>query len=102
MVRYAHTIYPYSFRRFDFKKILMILKDLVSIKRELGLIHPRLIWKYLLFSWNDSDEEIERAIALSREIGLDGIIFDTVGFPSPSLRFTPGSDALKQLQNGLD
>ncbi len=96
------TTQIYMTRRFNFEKMLMILRELVSVKNTYELKTPRLIWKFLLFSWNDSDEEIKRAIALTRQIGLDGIIFETVGFPSPSLRFTPGSDALKQLQNRQD
>lgn len=92
----------YMTRRFDFEKIVEILIDLVRIRKDEKRSSPRLIWRYLLFSWNDSYEEIERAIFLSRHIGMDRIAFDTVGFPSPSTRLTPGSDALKELRNRLN
>ena len=34
-----------------------------------------IIWKYLLFRWNDSDEEVGRAIALASELGVDILRF---------------------------
>ena len=93
-------IQTYMTRRFDFDLVIEILKDLVTIKTEMALDKPVLIWKYLLFEWNDSDTEINRAIELTREIGLDNIIFDLVSYPSPSKRFTRDSDNWKKLRDG--
>jgi hypothetical protein len=84
--------------RFRFQKIIDILKDLVAIRAKLNLKKPLLFWKYLLFEWNDSDEEIRRARRLSKEIGLDGLQFCLVGYPSPSKRFTANSPEWKNLQ----
>ncbi|MBW2056254.1 MAG: radical SAM protein [Deltaproteobacteria bacterium] len=90
-------IQKYMTRKFSFEKVLDTLKDLAAIKHELGFSKPRLFWKYLLFEWNDSDEEITRARTLSREIGLEGVIFGLVGFPAPSRRFTRHSEEWKRL-----
>ena len=87
----------YMTNRFDFHLMLDILKDLVAIKTEKNTDIPVLTWKYLLFEWNDSDEEIDRAVSLKNEIGLDNIMFDLVGFPSPSKRFTRDNDEWKKL-----
>ena len=86
------TIEKYMTKRFDFNLIIEILKDMVSIKRQLGLDKPKLVWKYLLFEWNDSDEEIKRAKTITKEIGINSITFDLVGFPSPSKRYTRNSE----------
>jgi hypothetical protein len=83
---------------FDFDQILEILKDLVVIKKNMKAAIPVLTWKYLLFEWNDSDEEIDRAVRLTNEIGLDNITFGLVGFPSPSKRFVRNSDAWNKLK----
>jgi pyruvate-formate lyase-activating enzyme len=92
-------IRKYMTDRFDFHLMLDILKDLVAIKAEKSADIPVLTWKYLLFEWNDSDEEIDRAIRLKNEIGLDNIMFDLVGFPSPSKRFSRNSGAWKKLKS---
>ena len=95
------AVQKYMTKKFKFMDILEILKDMMAIKKELGVKKPILHWKYLLFEWNDSDEEINRARSLSNEIGLDGILFSLVGYPSPSKRFTQNSKEWDQLNNGI-
>ena len=94
------TVQLYMTEKFDFNLMVEILKVLVEIKTKVGAHQPMLTWKYLLFEWNDSDTEIKRAKELTREIGLDNITFDLVGYPSPSKRFTWGSEAWQRLING--
>jgi MoaA/NifB/PqqE/SkfB family radical SAM enzyme len=36
---------------------------------------PEIEWKYVVFRWNDSADEIERALDLAREAGVDRIVF---------------------------
>ncbi|MCK5232629.1 MAG: hypothetical protein KAR13_20305 [Desulfobulbaceae bacterium] len=91
------SVQKYMTEKFDFEAILNILKDLVKIKQELNAQKPKLIWKYLLFEWNDSDEEIDKARNLSDNLGLGPLLFDFVGFPSPSKRFTRESKEWQQL-----
>jgi hypothetical protein len=92
------TVQKYMTPKFKFQRLLDILRDLVTIRSVSALKKPLLIWKYLLFEWNDSDAEIDRARRLSKEIGLDGLQFCLVGYPSPSKRFTPNSPEWKKLQ----
>lgn len=56
-------------------------------------------WQYILFEWNDSDEEIAEARALAAEIGvpIEWVVTHT---PGASQRFLPGSDALAALVGG--
>jgi MoaA/NifB/PqqE/SkfB family radical SAM enzyme len=56
-------------------------------------------WQYILFEWNDSDEELAEARALAAEIGvpIEWVVTHTAG---ASRRYLPGSDALAALVGG--
>ncbi len=56
-------------------------------------------WQYILFEWNDSDEELAEARQIASEIGvpIEWVVTHTVG---ASRRFLPGSDALAALVGG--
>jgi MoaA/NifB/PqqE/SkfB family radical SAM enzyme len=57
------------------------------------------IWQYILFEWNDSDDELSRARQLATEIGvpLKWVFTHTAG---ASKRFTDGSQLAAQLCGG--
>jgi len=78
------SVEPYMTEAFSFAAVCDILADLASRKRALARKTPRLIWKYLLFSWNDAPEEIAAAQRLAWDLGLDDILFQVPGYPSPS------------------
>lgn len=56
-------------------------------------------WQYILFEWNDSDEEIAEARAIAAEIGvpIEWVVTHT---PGASKRFLPGSRELAELVGG--
>ena len=56
-------------------------------------------WQYILFEWNDSDEEIAEARQLAAEVGvpLEWVVTHTAG---ASRRYLPGSEALAALVGG--
>ena len=58
---------------------------------------PHIAWQYILFSWNDSPEELERAQKLAEEHGLNiqWILTDT---PGSSERFAHDSEEFQKLQ----
>ena len=69
------------------------LKNLSDAKRESGQSLPLIIWRYLVFHWNDSDEEIERAVDLAKEYGVDQLSLYLTDTPpgARSVRFSPGT-----------
>lgn len=69
------------------------LRNVADAKRELGLTRPTILWRYLLFRWNDSDEEIEKACSIAREFGIDQLILYLTHIPAEgaSFRFAPGT-----------
>ena len=54
---------------------------------------PFLNWRYILFNWNDSDEEMARARRLAADIGVDRLCWEITDHPENaySRRFVPGS-----------
>jgi MoaA/NifB/PqqE/SkfB family radical SAM enzyme len=56
-------------------------------------------WQYILFEWNDSDEELAEAREIAAGIGvpIEWVVTHT---PGASQRYLPGSDALAALVGG--
>ena len=46
---------------------------------------PVLNWRYILFNWNDSDEEMDGARALAAEIGIDRLSWEITDHPGERL-----------------
>jgi hypothetical protein len=69
------------------------LRTMVEEKRRSNRDLPFLNWRYILFVWNDSDEEMNRARALAEEIGVDRLSWEITDHPEHaySRRFVPGS-----------
>jgi pyruvate-formate lyase-activating enzyme len=55
----------------DFDRSYANMKALASLRAERGLARPLVIWKYVLFRWNDHPATIRRAVELAREAGID-------------------------------
>jgi MoaA/NifB/PqqE/SkfB family radical SAM enzyme len=88
---------PESYARYrvggTLDKALEVMRRVVAAKSALGVGHPEVVWRYILFRWNDSDEEMELARRLAEELGVDRLCWHTAYVPdgAPSLRFRPGS-----------
>ncbi len=87
--------------RFDV--VLSNMRSLAARRREIGKSKPLITWRYLLFNWNDSDQEMNRARALAREIGVDRFCWMLTSVPREawSRRFAPGTDALESIRREL-
>jgi MoaA/NifB/PqqE/SkfB family radical SAM enzyme len=72
------------------------LRAMVDEKRAAGRDLPFLNWRYILFTWNDSEEEMARARALAAEIGVDRLCWELTDHPEHaySRRFAAGSPDL--------
>ena len=68
-------------------KNMVILNDYNKLYKETKLL---IYWQYILFEWNDSDQEIQRAIDLATEHGL-AIIWTLTSSAGKSKRYTPES-----------
>lgn len=74
---------------------LLGLKNVCEAKRRAQQSLPEIVWRYLAFHWNDSDEEIDRAIGLAHECGVDRFSLYLTNTPpgARSVRLSPGSPA---------
>jgi hypothetical protein len=87
-------------RRGDFDKALKNLRLAVDEKRAIGRDVPVINWRYILFTHNDSDEEMKRARTLAADIGVDRLCWELTDHPENlySRRFVPGSPDLTAIQ----
>jgi len=93
-----------AYRRYrvggDLGKALRNLEAMVRCSVRAGTRdRMEIIWQYILFDWNDSDEELAKARELARAIGVP-INFVLTHTPGASQRYLPGSAAYAGLFDG--
>jgi pyruvate-formate lyase-activating enzyme len=69
----------------DFEAAYRNMAALVALRDARGQTRPIIEWKYVVFRWNDRARQIERAIALARQAGVDRISFWPAVFPLDSI-----------------
>ncbi len=69
------------------------LRAMVDEKRKAGRDVPVINWRYILFTWNDSDGEMERAREMAAGMGVDRLTWEITDHPEDafSRRFVPGT-----------
>jgi len=65
----------------DFQKAFGNMKALVAYRDARGQTQPTVIWKYLLFWWNDRKKYVRQAIEMAKEARVDGILFEKTVSP---------------------
>lgn len=65
----------------DFHVVLDNIRKILQRKRELGSLTPFVEWQFIPFRHNE--DEMDRAVSLSREIGVDGFRFKPSRFDKP-------------------
>lgn len=74
------TVAPYM-QGGDFERAYANMVDLVRYRNYRERTRPIIEWKYIVFNWNDSEEEIHRAVDLARAGGVDYLSFWSTPFP---------------------
>jgi hypothetical protein len=76
------------------------LRAMAEEKRKAGRDVPVLNWRYILFTWNDSDEEMGRARAVAADAGADRLTWEITDHPEDafSRRFVPGSPDYERIK----
>jgi radical SAM family protein/iron-sulfur cluster protein len=98
---------PESYARYRqrgrFDVAIATLRAMADEKRRTGRDVPFINWRYILFTWNDSDEEMQRARALAAEAGADRLCWELTDHPEDcfSRRFVPGSPALDAIRHEI-
>jgi hypothetical protein len=87
-------------QRGRFDVALANLRALADEKARSGRDVPQINWRYILFTWNDHDDEMARARAIAGEIGVDRLCWEITDHPEDSFsrRFVAGSPALEAIR----
>jgi MoaA/NifB/PqqE/SkfB family radical SAM enzyme len=87
-------------QRGDFAKAIGNLRAMADEKARARRDLPFLNWRYILFVWNDGNEEMTRARRLAAEIGVDRLCWEITDHPERaySRRFVPGSPAFEAIR----
>ena len=90
-------------QRGDFSKAIRNLTTAAREKRESGRDVPFINWRYILFSHNDSDAEMNLARRMAQEIGVDRLCWELTDHPEDmfSRRFLPGTPALEAIKHEI-
>jgi hypothetical protein len=88
-------------QRGRFELALATLRTMAEEKRRAARDVPFLNWRYILFTWNDTDEEMNLARTLARDIGVDRLCWELTDHPQDaySRRFLPGATALAAIRH---
>jgi hypothetical protein len=88
---------PSSYARYrqrgDFNLAIQHLRVMAEEKRLSGRDVPFINWRYILFNWNDGDEEMDLARSLAEDVGVDRLCWEITDHPEDSFsrRFLPGT-----------
>ena len=84
-------------QRGKFDVAMRNLRAMADEKRRPGRDLPYLNWRYILFKWNDSDEEMAEARRLAADLGVDRLCWEITDHPEDSFsrRFVPGIAGLR-------
>ncbi len=76
------------------------LRAMVHEKRRLGHDVPVINWRYILFTWNDSDEEMNLTRKMAEEIGVDRLTWEITDHPEGSFsrRFVRGTPDFERIR----
>ena len=90
-------------QRGKFDVAIRNLRTMAEEKRRARRDVPHLNWRYILFKWNDSDEEMNRARQLAAEIGVDRLSWEITDHPENafSRRFMPGTPDYEAIKNEI-
>jgi len=90
-------------QRGDFSRAIRTLRTVMEEKRLSARDVPFVNWRYILFTWNDSDEEMNEARALAVDLGVDRLCWEITDHPENafSRRFVNGSPAIEAIRHEI-
>src|SRR5829696_3648687 len=88
-------------QRGKFDVALSNLSAMADEKAKSGRDVPQLNWRYILFNWNDSDQEMARARTLAADNGVDRLCWEITDHPEDSFsrRFKKGGAEFERIRH---
>jgi hypothetical protein len=99
----SQSVYEKYRRRGRFERAIATLRAMVDEKHRSARDLPFLNWRYILFTWNDGDDEMNRARQMAGDIGVDRLCWELTDHPEHafSRRFAPGSPDLEAIRHEI-
>jgi hypothetical protein len=90
-------------KRGDFTKAIRNLRTATEEKQRAGRDVPFINWRYILFTHNDSDAEMQLARTMAAEMGVDRLCWELTDHPEDmfSRRFVKGSTELAAVRREI-
>src|SRR5216684_758449 len=90
-------------QRGRFEVAITNLGAMADEKQRSGRDLPFMNWRYILFTWNDSDSEMNIARQIAAEIGVDRLCWEMTDHPENaySRRFVPGAPELDAIRHEI-
>jgi hypothetical protein len=88
-------------QRGKFDVAIANLRALIDEKAKSRRDVPFINWRYILFNWNDSDAEMERARRMADDLGVDRLCWEITDHPEDSFsrRFAPASPDFHRIRH---
>ncbi|MCD4654098.1 radical SAM protein, partial [bacterium] len=76
----------------DFNRVRELMEYCVKARNRSGSEVPFINWRYIIFNWNDGDEQMDAARKMAGEIGVDRLTWEITDHPADakSERYQPG------------
>jgi hypothetical protein len=80
------------------------LENVANARKALGKNNVSIVWRYLLFNWNDSQAEIEEAFRIAKKFEVNDFWLYLTQEPESgaSFRFAPGAPNYEKYRNNID
>lgn len=84
-------------------RVLDAMRAMVAMRDASGRDRPIIVWRYILFAWNDGPEEMDLARKMAKDIGVDHLAWHLNGVDDQhgSDRYHVGSPHLHEIRDEL-
>jgi pyruvate-formate lyase-activating enzyme len=89
--------------RGKFDLVIDNMRGVIETRNRAGKSRPIIVWRYILFHWNDTPEEMDLARKMSRDIGVDQLAWhlNVASDAMSSKRYYIGSPHLTEIQHEI-
>jgi hypothetical protein len=99
----SQEVYARYRQRGNLEKAIANLRALIDEKARNGRDVPFVNWRYILFNWNDHDEEMARAQQMAADLGVDRLCWEITDHPEEafSRRYAPGTPDHERIRHEI-
>jgi len=86
-----------------FDRVMDNMKQLLEERNRRGKEYPIVNWRYILFSWNDSDKKMNQTRRMAKKIGVDRLVWEITDHPeeAKSEKYQIGTPGWKKIYHEI-